>query len=95
MPGAYVVTVDGGRCWTTWEPRLAPPGGESVYWSIQELSVGPDGRGAAKLQRYDERVKDMVYLEVSTEDYGLHWSPHQAAKDNAGKRPAAVKAKSR
>lgn len=95
MRDAYVVTVDGGRCWTRWEPLIAPPGGQEVHWSIERVNVGPDGKGSASLQRYDERVKERVSLVVRTEDYGLRWGVHQEAKDDAGTRPAAAKAKSR
>jgi hypothetical protein len=69
----YVVTVDGGRTWSKWEPRLPLPDGQSIYWTIKELHVERDGTGAAKLWRYDEQVKDIVNLDVFTKDYGQHW----------------------
>jgi hypothetical protein len=73
MADGYVATVDGGRTWYRWEPKLPLPSGQLVNWAIKDLHVEPDGAGAARLRRYDEQVKEFVYLDVSTKDFGRHW----------------------
>ncbi len=48
-----------------------------------EVNIQVDGRGRAKLETYDEEVKDRISPEVNTEDYGRNWSVIQGtAKSN-------------
>ena len=70
----FMVTTDAGRNWSAWKPILAKTGGGPIYWAIAEAKVEADGKGRAKLERYDEEAKDRVLLEVITEDYGRSWS---------------------
>ena len=74
MSDDFVVTVDGGRSWSVWKPILPQPNGEKVYWAFKEARVEADGTGKAKLWRYDEQVKEIVYVEIQTRDYGRSWS---------------------
>lgn len=80
MANDFVVTVDGGQSWSVWKPILPQPDGERVYWAFKEASVEPNGKGKAKLWRYDERVKDLVYTEIQTQDFCRNWNVVGAAR---------------
>jgi len=70
----FSVTVDGGRTWKVWQPRLPQPDGKLEYWGIINAHVEANGTGRAKLTRYDEQVKDRVETEVRTADFGQTWN---------------------
>lgn len=91
MADGYFVTVDGGRSWSPWKPALPPPIGQGVYWAIETLNVEPNGSGTANLRKYDEQLKDIVTLEVRTEDYGRHWSAVESTANPNKRLPLAVR----
>ena len=71
MGWKYAVTTDGGSTWHVWSADKDLPGWECCnYQLIQDIRIGPEGKGTMKLNRLPHRQGE---AELYTEDYGRHW----------------------
>jgi len=70
----YMVTVDGGRTWATWDvPAQLPALAYANPALIEEVAIAPDGTGTMTLNPAGTVRHDRLALHTS--DFGRHWTP--------------------